>query len=53
MPNFQQSLEDLHLTRPTLLLDKNRVTRNIKRMKQKADRAGLRFRPHPCPRSTG
>ncbi len=46
MPNFQQSLESLHLTRPTLLLDKNRVIHNIRRMKQKADRAGLRFRPH-------
>jgi D-serine deaminase-like pyridoxal phosphate-dependent protein len=46
MPNFQPSLEGLHLTRPTLLLDKGRVTGNIKRMKQKADQAGLRFRPH-------
>jgi D-serine deaminase-like pyridoxal phosphate-dependent protein len=46
MANFQQSLKDLHLTRPTLLLDKNRVIRNIERMKQKADRAGVQFRPH-------
>lgn len=46
MPSFQQSLESLHLTRPTLLLDKNRVMGNIKRMKLKADQAGLRFRPH-------
>lgn len=46
MVNFQQSLEGLHLARPTLLLDKDRVMGNIKRMQQKADRAGLRFRPH-------
>ena len=46
MPNFQQFLEDLHLTRPTLLLDKDRVMGNIQRMKQKAHQAGLRFRPH-------
>jgi D-serine deaminase-like pyridoxal phosphate-dependent protein len=46
MLNSQQFLEGLQITRPTLLLDKNRVMGNIKRMKQKADQAGLRFRPH-------
>ncbi len=46
MLNSQQFLDRLHITRPTLLLDKKRVTGNIQRMKQKADQAGLRFRPH-------
>ncbi len=46
MLRFQERLQALSVTRPTLLLDKNRVTQNIQRMKQKADAAGVRFRPH-------
>ena len=46
MLKFQERLQALSVTRPTLLLDKNRVTQNIQRMKQKADAAGVRFRPH-------
>ena len=46
MSNLSDLLKSLTITRPTLLLDKNRVIRNLKRMKQKADRTGLRFRPH-------
>ncbi len=46
MPNFQHSLEGLHLTRPTLLLDKNRVMGNIRGMKQKADQVILPV--HSC-----
>ena len=46
MAKLSDPLMDLTITRPTLLLDKNRVMGNIERMKQKADQAGLRFRPH-------
>lgn len=34
------------LTRPTLLLDEARCRRNIQRMAEKAQRSGVRFRPH-------
>lgn len=34
------------IRRPTLLLDPDRVRRNIDRMADKAARSGLRFRPH-------
>ncbi|MGL4648442.1 MAG: alanine racemase [Caldilineaceae bacterium] len=34
------------LTVPTLLLDETRVRRNIRRMVERAQRAGVRFRPH-------
>ena len=46
MLGFQERLQALRVTRPTLLLDKERVTENIQRMKQKADAAGVLFRPH-------
>jgi D-serine deaminase-like pyridoxal phosphate-dependent protein len=46
MPPFPQRLKDLGITRPTLLLDRNRAVQNLKRMKRKADSAGIRFRPH-------
>jgi D-serine deaminase-like pyridoxal phosphate-dependent protein len=36
----------LTIVRPTLLLDVERVRRNIRRMAEKAARLGLRFRPH-------
>jgi len=39
MANFQQSLEDLYLTRPVLLLDKNRVIR-VEKGKDPIGRAG-------------
>ena len=45
MANFRQPLEALHSTRPTLLLDKNRVMGN-RRMKQKADQVILPI--HSC-----
>ncbi|MEE4310396.1 MAG: alanine racemase [candidate division KSB1 bacterium] len=34
------------ITSPTLLLDKNRVKRNIENMTRKADSKGITFRPH-------
>jgi D-serine deaminase-like pyridoxal phosphate-dependent protein len=37
MPPFPERLEDLGITRPTLLLDRERVIQNLKRMKRKAD----------------
>ena len=46
MFGFQKLLNGVPITRPTLLLDKDRVIQNIRRMKQKADAAGVRFRPH-------
>jgi D-serine deaminase-like pyridoxal phosphate-dependent protein len=36
----------LDVTRPTLLLDKSRVLRNIERMAAKAAAAGVKLRPH-------
>jgi D-serine deaminase-like pyridoxal phosphate-dependent protein len=46
MANFRQPLEALHSTHPILLLDKNRVMGNIRRMKQKADQVILPI--HSC-----
>ncbi|NWF53906.1 MAG: alanine racemase [Syntrophaceae bacterium] len=46
MSHASSPLKSLTVNRPTLLLDKNRAIRNIQRMQKKADRAGLRFRPH-------
>jgi D-serine deaminase-like pyridoxal phosphate-dependent protein len=46
MLTIGKKLKALKIARPTLLLDKERVAQNIKRMKEKADRAGVRFRPH-------
>lgn len=46
MPQFLERLRALRIARPTLLLDKDKVIRNIRRMKQKAGSAGVRFRPH-------
>ena len=46
MLTIGKKLQALNITRPTLLLDQDRVVQNIKRMKEKADRAGVRFRPH-------
>jgi D-serine deaminase-like pyridoxal phosphate-dependent protein len=43
---FQKRLQALHITRPTLLLDKKRAVQNIRKMKDKADLAGVRLRPH-------
>ena len=39
-------LERLEITRPTLLLDRNKAVRNIKKMARKASSAAVRFRPH-------
>ena len=36
----------LGIVRPTLILDKNRMLRNIEKMARKAEAAGVRFRPH-------
>ncbi len=36
----------LNFTKPALVLDEGRARRNIERMTAKADRLGLRFRPH-------
>lgn len=41
-----QALAHLDLQRPTLLVDAERVRRNITRMARKAAAAGVRFRPH-------
>lgn len=38
--------ESLQVTRPTLLLDRNRAIRNIADMARKAETTGVRFRPH-------
>lgn len=34
------------IVRPTLLVDKTRCVANLRKMKAKADQAGVRFRPH-------
>ncbi|PIE32359.1 alanine racemase [candidate division KSB3 bacterium] len=36
----------MNIIKPTFLLNKDRVLRNIKRMADKAKRSGVRFRPH-------
>lgn len=36
----------MNIIKPTLLLDKNRTMRNIVRMADKANKNGVRFRPH-------
>ncbi len=36
----------MKLKRPTLLIDKEKCLRNIARMKEKADRCDVKFRPH-------
>lgn len=41
-----RKLRDLGLTRPTVLIDKARATANIRRMADRAARAGAVFRPH-------
>ncbi len=41
-----EHLRTLHIERPTLLLDAERVRANIARMAQKVSEAGVRFRPH-------
>ena len=46
MLTIGKKLQALKISRPTLLLDQDRVMQHIKRMKEKADRAGIRFRPH-------
>jgi D-serine deaminase-like pyridoxal phosphate-dependent protein len=34
------------ITRPTLVVDRDRVRANLRRMRAKADASGIRFRPH-------
>ncbi len=41
-----QFIKSLGLVRPTVLLDMQKVKKNIEKMQQKADRAGVRLRPH-------
>jgi D-serine deaminase-like pyridoxal phosphate-dependent protein len=36
----------MKLKRPTLLIDKEKCLQNIRKMKEKADRQGVKFRPH-------
>jgi len=36
----------MKLKRPTLLLDKEKCLHNIQKMKEKADKNGVKFRPH-------
>lgn len=36
----------MNINKPTLLLDKDRAIRNIERMAEKAQKGGVRFRPH-------
>ena len=40
------SLKELNITKPTVLLDSDKVRRNIARMAAKANETGLSFRPH-------
>ena len=42
---FFMNIDSL-ITKPTLLLDKRKTIRNIERMLAKAERSGVRFRPH-------
>lgn len=39
-------LKSLKIIRPTLVIDKNKVIRNIDKITRKAKRAGVRLRPH-------
>jgi D-serine deaminase-like pyridoxal phosphate-dependent protein len=39
-------LDNLPLTKPTLLVDKNKAVQNIRFMAEKARRSGVRLRPH-------
>lgn len=39
-------LDNLPLTKPTLLIDKNKAIQNIRLMAEKAQRSGVRLRPH-------
>lgn len=39
-------LSGLDITVPTLVLDENKVRENIRRMAEKAKKAGVRLRPH-------
>lgn len=36
----------MELTKPTIIVNKNRVLNNIKRMVEKAQKSGVKFRPH-------
>lgn len=46
MTETNEFLESLEITKPTLILDKKRVLKNIEKMSSKAKKAGVRFRPH-------
>ena len=46
MNELSEHLKSLHIVRPTLLLDKERVKRNIEKMCRKAEVSKTRFRPH-------
>lgn len=46
MNNVSDYLKSLGIVRPTLLLDKEKVKRNIEKMCRKAEASNVRFRPH-------
>ncbi len=46
MTEANEFLRSLEITKPTLIVDKKRVMRNIEKMARKAKAAGVRFRPH-------
>ena len=46
MTEASELLKSLEIVKPTLLLDKNRVLKNIEKMAGKARASGVRFRPH-------
>ncbi len=46
MTETNEHLKSLKITKPTLILDKRRVMKNIEKMARKAKASGVRFRPH-------
>jgi len=46
MAEANKLLKSLKITKPTLILDRKRVMRNIEKMARKAKAVGVRFRPH-------
>lgn len=46
MNELSEHLKSINIVRPALLLDKERVKRNIEKMRRKAEASNVRFRPH-------
>ena len=46
MNTLTKHLQSLNIVRPVLILDKDKVKRNIEKMHKKAEASGVRFRPH-------